>query len=186
MSFAELTGAHVYVVHTSCEEAVHAARTAIDRGVHAWIETVIPYLVLDKTYAERPGFEGAKYVMSPPIREKRHQAVLWNALRSRLISTVATDHAPFDFRGQKEMGKNDFTKIPNGIPSVENRIDLLYTYGVTTGRIDLQHVRRLREHAGGADLRARRARARSPSAPTRTCASTTRRTAGRSPPRSST
>jgi dihydropyrimidinase len=139
MSFAELTGAHVYVVHTSCEEAVREAQAGIQRGVRAWIETVIPYLVLDKTYAEKssPPFEGAKFVMSPPIREKRHQPVLWNALRSRLISTVATDHAPFDFKTQKEMGRDAFTKIPNGIPSVENRIDLLYTHGVTTGKIDL-------------------------------------------------
>lgn len=137
MSFAELTGAHVYVVHTSCEDALRQAQTGIQRGVRAWVETVIPYLVLDKTYAEKPGFEGAKFVMSPPIREKRHQPVLWNALRSRLISTVATDHAPFDFKVQKEMGRDAFTKIPNGIPSVENRIDLLYTHGVTTAKIDL-------------------------------------------------
>jgi dihydropyrimidinase len=137
MTFAELTGAHVYVVHTSCGPAVAAARAAVRRGVRAWLETVIPYLVLDKTYAEQPGFEGAKYVMSPPLRDKTHQPVLWNELRSRVISTVATDHAPFDFEGQKEMGRDDFTLIPNGIPSVENRVDLLYTHGVTTGRIDL-------------------------------------------------
>lgn len=140
MTFAELTGAHVYIVHTSCEDAVRAAMRGIQRGVNAWIETVIPYLTLDNTYAERLNFEGAKYVMSPPIRERRHQDFLWSALRSRLISTVATDHAPFDFKVQKEMGKppkSDFTKIPNGIPSVENRVDLLYTYGVATGKIDL-------------------------------------------------
>ena len=137
MSFAELTGAHVYIVHTSCAESIQAARAAIDRGVNAWIETVIPYLVLDKTYAEKPDFEGAKYVMSPPIRGTEHQDVLWNALRSRLVSTVATDHAPFDFVGQKDMGRDDFTKIPNGIPSVQNRIELLYTHGVATGRLDL-------------------------------------------------
>jgi len=137
MSFAESTGAHVYAVHTSCAPAVAAARDAIDRGVNAWIETVLPYLVLDKTCAERPDFEGAKYVMSPPIRDKSHQPVLWDAIRSRLISTVGTDHAPFDFEGQKLMGEGDFTKIPNGIPSVEHRVDLLHTHGVATGRIDL-------------------------------------------------
>jgi dihydropyrimidinase len=75
--------------------------------------------------------------MSPPLREKRHQEQLWNALATGLVSTVATDHAPFDFKGQKEMGRGDFTKIPNGIPSVEDRVNLLYTYGVTKGRIDL-------------------------------------------------
>jgi len=93
--------------------------------------------VLDKTYAEQPNFEGAKYVMSPPLRDPIHQPVLWSALQSRLISTVATDHAPFDFHGQKEMGRDDFTKIPNGIPSIENRVTLLYTHGVCRGRIDL-------------------------------------------------
>jgi dihydropyrimidinase len=137
MTFAELTGAHVYCVHTSCREALEAVAAARLRGVQAWVETVIPYLVLDKTYAEKPDFEGAKYVMSPPLRDKAHRIPLWNALRSRLISTVATDHAPFDFRGQKEMGRGDFTKIPNGIPSVEDRVNLLYTHGVAKGRIDL-------------------------------------------------
>ncbi|HMB95535.1 MAG TPA: amidohydrolase family protein, partial [Tepidisphaeraceae bacterium] len=137
MTFAELTGAHVYVVHTSCDPAIRAAAAARYRGVRAWIETVIPYLVMDSTYAEKPDFEGAKYVMSPPIRDKKHQPILWDALRTRLISTVATDHAPFDFKGQKEMGRSDFTKIPNGIPSIENRVTLLYTHGVATGRIDL-------------------------------------------------
>jgi len=137
MTFAEITGAHVYVVHTSCAPAITAVERARHRGVNAWIETVIPYLVLDKTYAEQPNFEGAKYVMSPPIRDKRNQPVLWNGLRNRLISTVGTDHAPFDFVDQKTMGKDDFTRIPNGIPSVENRIQLLYTHGVVTGQIDL-------------------------------------------------
>lgn len=143
MAFAEQTGAEVYIVHTSCEEAVRAAQRGVSRGVRAHIETVIPYLTLDSSYAEREGdhgFEGAKYVMSPPIRAKHQQNFLWNALRARTVDTVATDHAPFDYKGQKEMGRfpnSDFTKIPNGIPSVENRVDLLYTYGVTTGRIDL-------------------------------------------------
>ncbi|MDZ4687470.1 MAG: dihydropyrimidinase [Planctomycetaceae bacterium] len=137
-TFAELTGAHVYVVHTSCEDALAAARRAQQRGVRLWVETVIPYLVLDRSYAERPDFEGAKYVMSPPLRELRHQPILWNALRTGRIDTVATDHAPFDFHLQKEMGRGDFTKIPNGIPSVEDRVHLLYTHGVATGRIDLQ------------------------------------------------
>jgi dihydropyrimidinase len=142
MTFAELTGASVYIVHTSCQEAIEAAVRGRQRGVDVTIETVIPYLVLDKSYAEKPNFEGAKYVMSPPIRDKHQQPILWNALRSRTISTVATDHCPFDFKVQKEMGKpptpgRNFTTIPNGIASVENRIDMLYTHGVTTGRISL-------------------------------------------------
>ena len=136
-AFAEQTGTHVYVVHTSCDEALAAARQARARGVKLHVETVIPYLVLDRSYAERPDFEGAKYVMSPPLRELRHQGVLWNALQTGQIDTVATDHAPFDFHSQKEMGRGDFTRIPNGIPSIEDRVHLLYTHGVASGRIDL-------------------------------------------------
>ncbi|HYP18210.1 MAG TPA: dihydropyrimidinase [Opitutus sp.] len=137
LSFAELTGAATYIVHLSCEEALREALAARQRGVRVGIETLIQYLTLDKSYAERPNFEGAKYVMSPPLRDARNQAVLWRGLRDGLIDTVATDHAPFDFSNQKPMGRDDFTKIPNGIPSLEDRINLLYTYGVKTGKIDL-------------------------------------------------
>jgi dihydropyrimidinase len=137
MTFAELTGAATYIVHLSCQEALDQAIAARRRGVRVTVETLIQYLTLDKTYAEKPKFEGAKYVMSPPLRDQRNQAVLWNGLRDGLVQTVATDHAPFDFHKQKEMGKNDFTKIPNGIPSLEERVNLLYTYGVKTGKIDL-------------------------------------------------
>jgi dihydropyrimidinase len=137
-TFAELTGAHVYCVHTSCAEALDAAIAARQRGVKLWVETLIQYLLLDKTYAERAQFEGAKFVMSPPLRDARNQAVLWNALASGLVSTVATDHAPFDFQTQKPLGRDDFTKIPNGIPSLEDRINLLFTHGVARGRLDLQ------------------------------------------------
>jgi dihydropyrimidinase len=137
MTFAELTGAATYIVHLSCKEALGEAIAARGRGVDVSIETLIQYLVLDKTWAERPGFEGAKYVMSPPLRDASNQTVLWGALRDGLIQTVATDHAPFDFVGQKQMGLSDFTKIPNGIPSLEERVKLLYTHGVRAGRIDL-------------------------------------------------
>src|SRR6185503_18431437 len=92
MTFAELTGAKTYIVHTSCEEAVREAIAARQRGVPVAIETLIQYLLLDKTYAERPNFDGAKYVMSPPLREARHQPVLWRGLASGLVQTVATDH----------------------------------------------------------------------------------------------
>ena len=137
MTFAEMTGAHAYIVHLSCERALGEAISARRRGVRVSIETLIQYLVLDKTWAERPGFEGAKYVMSPPLRDASNQPVLWDGLRDGLIQTVATDHAPFDFEGQKRMGESDFTKIPNGIPSLEERIKLLNTCGVRAGRIDL-------------------------------------------------
>ncbi len=137
-TFAELTGAHVYTVHTSCDEAVRNALGARYRGVNVWIETVVPHLVLDKTYAERSDFEGAKYVMSPPLRDRRNQPVLWNALARRFISTIGTDHAPFDFVGQKDLGRDNFAKIANGIPSLQERASLVYTHGVEPGRIDLQ------------------------------------------------
>ena len=140
MTFAELTGAATYIVHLSCREALQEAIAARQRGVRVTVETLIQYLLLDKTFAERPDFEGAKYVMSPPLRDAANQAVLWNGLRSGLINTVATDHAPFDFQTQKSMGKADFTKIPNGIPSLEERVNLLYTHGVKTGRIDLHKL----------------------------------------------
>ncbi len=138
MTFAELTGAHVYVVHLSCGEALEEAMRGKSRGVHAYVEALIQHLLLDMTYAERPEFEGAKYVMSPPLRDKRNQDILWNGLAHQFVSTVATDHAPFDFEAQKRaMGSDDFTKIPNGIPALEDRVNLLYTYGVKRGRIDL-------------------------------------------------
>ncbi|MFY8216458.1 MAG: dihydropyrimidinase, partial [Chthoniobacterales bacterium] len=137
MTFAEQTGAQTYIVHLSCEEALRKAIDARLRGVQVSVETLIQYLVLDKSYAEGPDFEGAKFVMSPPLRDAKNQRVLWDALASGLIQTVGTDHAPFDFYTQKPMGKDDFRKIPNGIPALEDRINLLYTHGVCTGRIDL-------------------------------------------------
>ncbi|MFN0012276.1 MAG: dihydropyrimidinase [Phycisphaerales bacterium] len=143
MTFAELTGAHVYVVHTSCDEAVREAVRAIERGVRATVEVVLPHLVLDQSFTQKTGddgFEGAKFVMSPPLRDKAQLPKMWDHLRSGVISTVATDHAPFDFATQKVMGKppaGDFTTIPNGIPSVEDRVNLLYTRGVCERRISL-------------------------------------------------
>jgi len=137
-TFAELLGTHVYIVHTSCASAVGEALAARHRGVNVWIESVIPHFVLDETYAERPSFEGSKYVMSPPLRAKANQDVLWNGVKTRQISTIATDHAPFRFADQKRMGTEAFTKIPNGIPSVQERIDLVHTCGVSAGRVGLQ------------------------------------------------
>ncbi len=153
MTFAEMTGAEVYVVHTSCIPAVEAITSARERGVKAHIETVAPYLTLDSSYAELPDFEGAKFVMSPPIRAKEHGDFLWEKIADGTIDTVGTDHAPFDFKTQKQMGHpencvdaamnptgkpGNFTLIPNGIPSVEERVKLLYTEGVCEGKIDLQ------------------------------------------------
>ena len=136
--FAQRTGASVYVVHTSCGEAVSRAMEAKERGVDVTVEAVIPHLVLDKTFAERSDFEGAKYVMSPPLRDKEEHDALWSGLSNGNISTVGTDHAPFNFNGQKDMGTENFTLIPNGIPSIQERVDLVHTYGVCEGKIDLQ------------------------------------------------
>lgn len=136
LTFAEMTGAHVYIVHLSCEEALREAIHGSARGVQVWVETLIQYLLLDRTAAETD-FEGAKNVMSPPLRDKSNQAVLWNALAKGFASTLATDHAPFDFATQKQMGRGDFTKIPNGIPSLEDRVNLYWTHGVKTGRVDI-------------------------------------------------
>ncbi|GBF06657.1 dihydropyrimidinase [Deinococcus aerius] len=135
-AFVEMTGAEGYVVHLSNERALEAALEAKRRGVRLHIESVIPHFLLDKTYAERPGVEGAKYVMSPPLREKHNQHALWTALEQGLIDTVGTDHCPFDV-AQKAMGEGDFTKIPNGIPAIEDRVNLLYTYGVSRGGLSL-------------------------------------------------
>jgi dihydropyrimidinase len=135
MTFA---GAHVYIVHLSCDAALQAVLAARACGVQVWAETLIQYLLLDKTCAERPNFEGAKYVMSPPLRDKSNQNILWNALRDGMISTLASDHAPFDFATQKRMGESDFTRIPSGIPSLEDRVNAFYTYGVKRGRLDLR------------------------------------------------
>jgi dihydropyrimidinase len=136
--FAERTGATVYVVHTSSGEAMQQAMEARSRGVDVTVEAVIPHLVLDKTYAERPEFEGAKFVMSPPLRDAEEHDALWNGVVNGEVLTIGTDHAPFNFHGQKDMGKEAFTLIPNGIPSIQERVDLVHTYGVCSGKIDMR------------------------------------------------
>jgi dihydropyrimidinase len=135
-AFLENTGAAGYVVHLSCGPALAAATTAKARGVRISIESVLPHFLLDKTYAERPGVEGMKHVMSPPLRDKRNNGILWNALAAGAIDTVGTDHCPFDTE-QKRLGEAAFTQIPNGIPGIENRVNLLYTHGVARGKLDL-------------------------------------------------
>jgi len=135
-TFLENTGAAGYVVHLSSEGALNAARAAKSRGVRLWVESVLPHLLLDKTFAERPGVEGMKHVMSPPLRDRRNQKILWDALAAGSIDTVATDHCPFDTT-QKLLGKDSFAQIPNGIPGIEERVSLLYTYGVSRGTLDL-------------------------------------------------
>jgi dihydropyrimidinase len=135
-TFLEQTGAAGYVVHLSCVPALHAAVEAKLRGVKLYVESVLPHFLLDKTYAERDGVEGMKHVMSPPLRDKRNQAALWAALEAGLIDTVGTDHCPFDTE-QKLLGRDAFTQIPNGIAGIEDRVNLMYTYGVKRGALDI-------------------------------------------------
>jgi dihydropyrimidinase len=137
---AELTGlaqSQLYVVHVSCAEAVEKITQARNRGFDVWGETCPQYLVLDQSYLEKPNFEGAKYVWSPPLREKWHQDVLWNALKNGQLQTLGSDQCSFDFKGQKELGRGDFTKIPNGGPFIEDRVSVLFSEGVKKGRITI-------------------------------------------------
>lgn len=139
-TFAQLTGAECYIVHTSCADAVRAVAEARSRRVNVHVEVVVPHLAFDKSFAARPDFEGAKYVMSPPLREQSHVDFLWKAIRGGTIDTIATDHAPFNFLKQKEMGRGDFTKIPNGIPSIQERVLFMHTLGVAKGLITIPQL----------------------------------------------
>ncbi|MCP1158420.1 MULTISPECIES: dihydropyrimidinase [Bacillus] len=137
---AELTGlagSQLYVVHVSCAEAAEKIAAARSRGIDVWGETCPQYLVLDQTSLEKPEFEGAKYVWSPPLREKWNQDTLWNALKSGQLQTIGSDQCSFDFKGQKDLGREDFTKIPNGGPTIEDRFSILFSEGAAKGRITL-------------------------------------------------
>ena len=133
---AELAGCPTYIVHLSSRDALHAVREARDRGLPAYAETCPQYLYLSQDDMARPGFEGAKFVCSPPLRPADHQDDLWAGLKGDDLQVVSTDHAPFNYKEQKEMGRGDFSKIPNGLPGVEDRFTLLYQ-GVVKGHIDL-------------------------------------------------
>jgi len=137
IALAEMAGAPIYIVHLSCAEALNKVREARDRGLPAYAETCPQYLFLSIEDYDRPGFEGAKYVFTPPLREKWHQEELWKGLARDQLQVISTDHCPFCFKEQKELGKDDFTKIPNGGPGVENRLALVYNGGVRTGKISL-------------------------------------------------
>ena len=132
---ANYTGCPGYIVHLTCEGALNAVRNATRRNQNVFVETCIQYLVLDASLYEN-NFEGAKWVMSPPLREKKDQETLWAGLNQGLVNVVATDHCPFMWE-QKLMGKDDFSKIPNGHPAIENRMELLFSEGVNKGRITL-------------------------------------------------
>ena len=137
IALAEIAGAPVYIVHLSSEDALNEVREARDRGVPAFAETCPQYLVLSIEELERPNFEGAKYVFTPPLRPKEHLPKLWDGLKHDHLQVVSTDHCPFCFADQKVLGKDDFTKIPNGGPGIENRLQLIYHHGVNSGKLSL-------------------------------------------------
>jgi len=137
IALARLADVAVYIVHLSSKDALDAVRAARDDGAPAFAETCPQYLYLSLDDLARPGFEGAKYVCSPPLRPQSHQADLWKGLLQDDLQLVATDHCPFHFKEQKEMGRGDFSKIPNGLPGVEDRFSLIFHGGVHSGRISL-------------------------------------------------
>lgn len=137
IALAEIAHTPVYIVHLSCDDALQEVTRARDNGTPAYAETCPQYLFLDYSVYEQPGFEGAKYVMTPPIREKWNQEKLWRGLQFDDLQVVSTDHCPFCFKEQKELGINDFSKIPNGGPGVEHRMSLVYNGGVASGRISV-------------------------------------------------
>jgi dihydropyrimidinase len=137
IAMAEIAGAPVYIVHLSSEDALNQVREARDRGVPAFAETCPQYLLLSIEELERPNFEGAKYVFTPPLRTKENLPKLWDGLKDDHLQVVSTDHCPFCFEDQKILGKDDFTKIPNGGPGIENRLQLIYHHGVNAGKLSL-------------------------------------------------
>jgi len=140
IALSELAGgARVYIVHVSCQEAMCEIAAARARALRVTGETCPQYLVLSlEDNMGKPGFEDAKFVFTPPLREKKNQSPLWQALKDNVLQVVSTDHCPFRFADQKTMGLDNFTKIPNGGPGIENRMQLAYHYGVNTGRISLE------------------------------------------------
>lgn len=137
IAIAEVADVPLYIVHLSSHDALEEVKRGRARGVNVIAETCPQYLLLDQSWYEKEGFEGAKWVMTPALREKWNQDSLWQGLKFRDLETIATDHCPFCFKDQKELGRDSFTKIPNGAPGVENRMSVIYDSGVVKGRISL-------------------------------------------------
>src|SRR5881227_3607446 len=140
IQLARIAGAALYVVHVSCKEAVEPIQLAREKGWNVHGETCTQYLFVDYTFLERPNFEGAKYVYTPPPRARANQDILWNALRTDTLSAISTDHCAFRWDGQKTLGRDDFSKIPNGGPGLENRLHMIHEFGVRAGRISLNRM----------------------------------------------
>src|SRR6476620_357438 len=137
IALAEMAGVPIYIVHLSSADALQKGREARDMGLPAYAETCPQYLFLSYDNYEEPGFEGAKYVMSPPLRARDTQDRLWRGLAFNDLQAISTDHCPFCMKEQKTMGEHDFSKIPNGAPGIETRMSLVYDGGVRSGKISL-------------------------------------------------
>src|SRR5438034_2139344 len=140
IQLARVAGCNLYVVHVSCRESVGPIARARDAGWDVWGETCTQYFFVDYSFLERSDFEGAKYVYTPPPRPKENQDVLWNAVRTDILSVVSTDHCAFTWSEQKAIGRDDFSKIPNGAPGLENRLQMIHSFGVRKGRISLNRM----------------------------------------------
>jgi dihydropyrimidinase len=137
IQLARVAGAPLYVVHVSCHEAIEPIAIAREKGWKVWGETCTQYLFIDETALQKPGFQGGKYVYTPPPRPKENQEHLWHALQNDILSAVSTDHCPFNWKTQKTLGRHDFSKIPNGGPGIENRLHMLFNFGVREGRFSM-------------------------------------------------
>src|ERR671935_1394954 len=140
IQLARVAGCRLYVVHVSCQEAIEPIALAREKGWDVWGETCTQYFFIDNTFLEQPNFEGAKYVYTPPPRAQENQEVLWHAVRSDILSVISTDHCAFLWDGQKTLGRDDFSKIPNGGPGLENRLHMIHEFGVRAGRISLNRM----------------------------------------------
>ena len=140
IQLARVAGAPLYVVHVSCKESVEPIAIAREKGWNVYGETCTQYFFIDQSFLDRPDFEGAKYVYTPPPRDKSNQEILWNAVRTNVLQAISTDHCAYLFEGQKDAGKDDFRQIPNGGPGLENRLQLIHHFGVREGRISLNRM----------------------------------------------
>jgi dihydropyrimidinase len=140
IQLAHVAGAKLYVVHVSCAESVEPIAIAREKGWDIWGETCTQYFFIDQSFLDKPNFEGAKYVYTPPPRLKANQEILWNAVRTNVLQAISTDHCAYLFDGQKDAGKDDFRQIPNGGPGLENRLQMIHHFGVRDGRISLNRM----------------------------------------------
>jgi dihydropyrimidinase len=140
IQLARVAGCRLYVVHVSCRESVEPIQLAREKGWDVWGETCTQYFFIDYSFLERPNFEGGKYVYTPPPRPKANQEVLWTAVKNDVLSVISTDHCAFRWDGQKTLGRDDFSKIPNGAPGLENRLQMIHQFGVRAGRISLNRM----------------------------------------------